>query len=474
LIRTLSDFRYNIPIIVFSTIDSINDRKKVCGWGVPEANFISKGPAAHEELRSALHRLVQKSNKYLLSRHTLGGVDLVDGMEETERDEMFEPDLSSVFYINGLEIRFSRALFNTFTAIYDLCQRTVERTFTVDEIIAEKGYGNRSEIHDHINRIRARLFETARRNRVYLNVHEIIRTFSFNDEDGRFGYELNADIPTLDEEYLDPWNEDREALALRNKVLLMGKAPAFAEISAVLRNRSFEVTECSDSLANKESLLAFDADVVVISTNAGDPSTHWKSVRAASLDKDVGVLFISDPGLEPMLVNQLVQIGVPLNSLVSTSTPTWLSKFLQAFENERVRVFVGDAPDLSKDHSFPVVEILDGTDFDAGILNLLVDERPIKMNPRDNGVLSKILGQLVASPGKPLSWPEIESRAALPKSPTKNNKKTWPSRLRNNVIAESWVDPMDGNPIERAKLILESSSEGLRLNVTTIDLRISA
>jgi hypothetical protein len=400
-------------------------------------------------------------------------VDEEERSEEAETEEIFPVDSKSTFYINGLEIKFPPALFDTFTAIYDLCQSRGERTFTVDEIIKRKGDSNKKELHDHINRIRVKLFETARRNRVYLNVHELIRTH-FNNENGVCSYEVNADIPSVDEEYRDPWNEDRQALAGRNKVLLLGDDLAFAEISALLNTQSFEVTECTKNLAIHDGVLAFDTDMVVISTNVGDPSAQWKSVRGASLDKDVGVLFVSDSEIEPILVNQLLQTGVPLNNLVSTSTPNWLSNFLQAFENERIRVFVGDAPDMSKDHSFPVVEILEGTDLDAGILDLLVDERPIKMNPRDNGVHSKILGQLLASPGKTLSWPELESRAGLPQSPTKNNKKTWPSRLRNNVIAENWVDPIDGNPIERAKLILESSSEGLRLNVTTIDLRISA
>src|SRR5215213_977982 len=470
LIRTLSEFRYNIPIIVFSTIDSIIDRKKVCGWGVAEANFISKGPDAHEHLRSALHRLVEKSNKYIISRHTLGEVGEEERSEGAETEEIFPTDSKSTFYINGLVIKFPPALFDTFMAIYDLCQSTGERTLTVDEIIKQKGDSNKKELHDHINRIRVKLFETAHRNRVYLNVQELIRT-RFNNENGEYVYEVNADIPTVDEEYQDPWNEDREALASRNKVLLLGDDPAFAEISALLSTQSFEVTECTKNLAIHDGVLAFDTDMVVISTKVGDPSTQWKSVRGASLDKDVGIMFVSETEIEPRLVNQLLQAGVPLNNLVTTSAPNWLNNFLQAFESERIRMFVGDAPDLSKDHSFPVVEILDGTDLDAGILDLLVDERSIKMNPRDNGVHTKIIGQLLASPGKTLSWPELESRAALPKSPTKNNKKTWPSRLRNNVIAGSWVDPMDGNPMQRAKLILESSSEGLRLNVTTIDLR---
>jgi DNA-binding response OmpR family regulator len=467
LIRTLTEFRYNLPIIVFSTIDSVSDRKKVCGWGVPENSFISKGSNAQEHLMLALIRFVEKSDRYVISRHSQNN--------EAYEDEI---EVKPNFRINGIEIDFPPALFETFSSLFDLCQRMGQRAFNFTEIIENQGKQSTEDsiriLQDHINRIRNKIFETAHRNRIYVDIHSLLQTRS-DEENGEYAYELNAEIPSIEDEDFNTRNDDIESLQSRNRVLVIDKdVKSSAEIKEVLIRKGYQV-EFTKTEAEAIHIAAEEnSDIVIIDEGSvNNPLGLWSSIRNNLTGRDIGIVLTSKHPIEPHYANEAVQTGIPLENLISKSAPNWLNSFFQALENERLRVFVGDFPDVSNDLAFPIVEILDGTDVDTGLVVLTVNERSFRMVTRENSELSRIMVLLLISPSEALSWGIIERKLELENSPSEDDRKNWTRRLRKK-IADGWLDPetKDTN-FDQAKLILESSSDGLRLNVRTFDLRSS-
>jgi DNA-binding response OmpR family regulator len=477
LIRELSDFDRNVPIIVFSTKDNVPDRKKVCGWGIPECNFISKEPGAERFLTRALQRLIEKSDKFVLTRVPAKCADNngTERPETVESDEAMSPD-TYIFNLNGLVIPLSDALFSTFTAMYELCQRN-QRAFTLDEIIEYQEMHSTEEsrrlLQDHVHRIRQKIFETAHANRIYVDVHDLIRTLS-RARGEEYGYELNAEILSPDEEVenYDARDQDVRSLGSRNKILLIGKSSdTIADIAEVLENKGYDLLSVPPIGDIEAISLEFEPNIIVIAADdVLEPVGLWTSLKGAMFDQDLAALFVFRSNPEAGLANKMSQSGVPLDCLISSNSPNWLSEFLHALENERTRVFVGDVADLSSDIPFPIVEIIDTTNFETGLLELRVNGRPFRMKPRKESALAPLLGHLLANPGRMISWSAIATQVGGGMMPTDDDRRNWPKRLRDKIENE-WLDLTIEDRAEKARLILENSADGLRLNVRTVDLR---
>ncbi|MBK9215794.1 MAG: hypothetical protein IPM59_09350 [Chloracidobacterium sp.] len=438
LIRKLTEFEFNIPTIVFSTIDNIEDRKKVCGWGVPTSNFISKGPGATSFLERALVRYIEKSQRYIITRRIVG-------------------DKES-FFINNKEIELSGALCELFSALYDLAQ--IEDKVTVDALVNKLNLGRqgdpKSSVKKNIHNIRKKIFETSQKYRFYVDAHQVIKTVSASDG---FAYQVTAQIPTYKEETYDTWEEDLDEVNQKNRLLVIGSENTFSEIGDALARGGYNVAYSSHF--DTDLIAAFEPHVSVIDRTAfkGEGSS-WAILQTILNSLETGVIFVLEEE-DPIFVNSVLQLGIPLDNILLRQSKEFVSRLIRSLETERLRVFVGDSPIPPSDTVFPIVEIMDGTDFEQNLLNLSIGEVAYSIKPRKKSYLAAILTRLVQSPGMTIGWDAISDHIAHPV--TEDDRKNWTKRLRE-ILVDEWQ-------INDAMVVLESSADGLRLNIRVLDLR---
>jgi len=457
LIETLSNYSHNLPLIVFSTIDSIEDRRTICGWGVPEQNFVSKRYGAERELESALVRFIEKSNRYFVKRY-----------EDIEAESFV-----STYWINGVEVKFSNELNETFSAIYNLAQSGSENGFTIDEIIAERREStdelSKRKIHDHISEIRKRIFETLRKNRLFINVREFLKTRTL-DDDARFSYQLNAEVMSNSDE--EDYEDDLQNLPYNNRILIIedDENSRIAEASA-LESLGYLVEVVDDSDQSLEKAIAFKPDIVSIGLSRSVEGIDlWRRINNELSGKDLGVVLTTSRKDDGEFVSAAVQAGVPLGNLVLRTGVDWLSFYGNKILHEQRRIFLGEIPTSTEDLGLPIVEILDGSDIDAGRLNLLVNSRPAE--PTRKSQLASIIGYLLLNPRKLISFESVKSHVIGSSAVSIDDRRNWPQRIRN-LIEDDWLEAIPGiDSDEVSKQILESSERGLKLNVQVIDRRI--
>jgi CheY-like chemotaxis protein len=464
LIRRLCGYRYNVPLIIFSTVDSIADRKTIGSWGVPDEDFLAKDLDAEEALVRALIRKIEKKTKYVLKRYEGGG--------------------EARFWINGVEIPFTEEIRGTFAAFYGLCQSTGRRSFSAREI-AEARWGVASEeavktVQDQMYKIRKQIFETLRTNRVFVKIRELIRTGrSFDDE---FTYELNAELTPPGEE--EDYETDVEFYrSERCKVLVVENDDrARARMSDILVSAGYEVrhaTNVEDAVSLAKEFLphVISLDLQLPRTRAeghdsfGDERAGldaWERIRTALGARTIGVVVPTVNVDKNYLVAKAAQMEIPVRNFISKSHTNWLGALLQKVGEEKARVLLGEMPDASRDFQEPVVEILDGSDLPAGVLRLAVNGSPFTMR---RGAVSRIIGHLLAHP-RTLQSPDRITAAAGKASPgTGDDFKNWTRRIRG-AVSKDWLASAAGGGKELAEKILESSLKGMRLNVQVIDRRV--
>lgn len=441
LIRKLTEPEFNLPIIIFSTIDSVVDRKKICGFGIPESSFVSKGISSSDHLKQALVRNIERSQRYVITRREISD--------------------DSLFLINGIPLNLPPALHETFNALYELCHTTGQRSFSINELIEQHGDRTSEKvkeiIQDRIYRIRQKIYKVSQQHRYYVDTQYLIRTICMEDEE--FGYELNADIPTVEEEidYLDYWEEDIRALPDRNRIVLVSDDNDFSDLSEMLLSRgySFRSSKIGHIETTDYDFLVF---VVRSSTDAKD---IWITINTTRSKGDAGILFLIERE-DPAFISEAASNGISVENIIDINNENWLSRFLQVLDDEKRRVFMNESPDRLTDSAFPLIEILDGTDLDEGILELSINEKKFSMKPRSNSYLSKVLSLLIKSSSEVVSWESISEHLEM--EITRNNRKTWPKRLRD-IIETEWLKESESFNRE---LILETISDGLILNVRTI------
>jgi len=465
LIRSLCSYSYNVPLIIFSTVDSIADRKTIGSWGVPDEDFLAKDVEAEDAIVRALIRKIEKKTKYVIRRY------------ETEGRVRF--------WINRVEIPFTEELLETFSAFYGLCQESGRNEFSAAEI-AEARWGLASEeaikvIQDQMYRIRKLIFEKLRSNHVFVSVRELIRTRkSFNDE---FTYQLNAEVTPPEEE--DDYEDDVQQYGdERCKVLVIeNNKQALAQIHNILQSAGYEVrhaTNVEDAVNLAKEFLphVVSLDLQIPRTRAeaelpdslGDEYAGldaWKRIRTALSANTLGVVVPTVNFNKNYLVAKAAQMEIPTRNFISKHDANWLRSLLQKVADEKVRVFLSEITDASRDIEEPVVEVLDGSNLSAGVLRLIVNGSPFTMR---RGPVSKIIGHLLTNPKTLQSLNRIAIVAGKGSPVTNDDFKNWTKRIRE-VIKEKWLAPATEDLKELAEKILEYSAKGMRLNVQVIDRR---
>jgi len=469
MIHKLCSYHFNVPLIVFSTIDSIRDRKMIGAWGVPDEDFLAKDVDGEKELVRALIRKIEKRTKYVIKRYEEAGGNIR-------------------FWINGIEITFTNELRETFSAFYGLCQDEGKNECHIAEIIEARGWANSEEskkaIQDQIYRIRNTILETLQANRTYVNVRELIKTIKTpNDE---YAYQLNAEVTPADEE--DDYEVDIQQYENEIcRVLVIENNPqTLGTIIKPLESLGYEVryaTNVDDAvLVAKEfspHVISLDLQIPRTRAEAGAQDSAgdeyagleaWTQIRTALSSNALGVVVPTVNADKNYLVAKAAQMEIPIRNFISKHEEGWLNLFLKKVADERRRVFLGEISDASSDVNEPIVELLDGTDLPSGVLRLSVNDKPFTMK---KGTVSKIIGHLLASPKTLHSFEDINAAVGGAQPLTANDMKNWTKRIRK-VIRDKWLNKSIPGSKELAEIILESSKSGLRLNVQVIDTRLTA
>lgn len=467
MISKLCGYNYNVPLIVFSTIDSIRDRKMIGAWGVPDEDFLAKDMDGERDLIRALIRKIEKRTKYVIKKY-----------ENAEGE--------SKFWINGVEIPFTNELRETFLAFYTLCQAEGRNEWSVTKLIEARGWANSEEskkaIQDHIYRIRNTILGALRANRTYVSVRELIRTIKLPGDE--YAYRLNAAVPTADEE--DDYEADLQqyenevcrVLVIENNRQTLGR------LIEPLESLGYEVryaTNVDDAVLTAREfiphVISLDLQIPHTRAEAESPDASrgefagleaWEQIRTALSSNAVGVVVPTVNADKNYLLGKAAQMEIPIRNFISKHDAGWINLFLKKVADERRRVFLGEVADASRDVNEPIIELLDGTDLAAGALLLSVNGELFTMK---KGAVSKIIGFLLSAPRTLHSLEAIRAAARSEKPLTTNDLKNWTKRIRK-IIKERWLNSADPDPKELTEIILESSAKGLRLNVQVIDTRV--
>lgn len=463
LIQRLSAHDYEIPLIVLSTVNSISDRSAVSSLGVSDSDFLAKGIDNEDSLVRALVRKIEKKNKYIIRRvhDERGGTKLT---------------------LNGIEIPLSKELAKTIFALLDLHQTTGKDAFSISDIIEVRGDSksdqSKKSIHDHISRIRKSIRNTLRRNGIYVNARDLIRTQRLREHE-EFTYRIDGEITSLDEE--SDYEHDLELYRTATcKVLIVeNDLHAQDELATALEHLGYEIAVADNVVDAVRIASDFQPHIVSLDlqiphdlteSNPGDLFAGleaWKRIRV-TLTNSIGIVVPTVNADKQALVAQAAQSEIPLRNFISKQDPNWLNVFLKKIADEKQRIFLGEIADIVTDIAQPIIEIVDGSNLTGGILKLIVNGKRFSMR---SSPIARILGALLKSPGTLLSLSQIKHASGSTKAVTKNDQKNWTRRIRA-IIKEDWIEASESQDLKGlAERILKSSANGIQLNVQVLDLR---
>ncbi|MFY9620495.1 MAG: hypothetical protein WAQ99_11855 [Pyrinomonadaceae bacterium] len=467
LIRQLCSYYYDVPLVVLSTVNSIADRRAIGSLGVPDHDFLAKGIDDEDSLIRALIRKIEKRAKYVIKR--------VESENGNRR-----------LLVNGIEIPLSKELSRTMFALIDLHQTSGKSSFAVEEIIRARGDAlsgkSKQSIHDHILRIRKLILKALQTNRVYVNIRELLVTGKSSDND-EFTYQLNAEIMPLEDE-LDYEQDLREYKDKPCRVLVVeNNLHTQTEIAEALRQLNYEVAVVDNAeeavqIANDFRPHIVSLDLQIPYRRPAGPSDEnddsfagleaWRQIRLALNTSSVGVVVPTVNVDKDDLVSQAAQMEIPIRSFVSKRDPSWFNYFLKKIADEKKRTYLGEVADFDTDVMEPLVQILDGSDLTSGVLRLVVDGRKFSMKVSP---VAKIIGLLLSRPKVTVSFHDAKLVTGSRERVTKDDKKNWTKRIRA-IIREKWLSNQGGGNLkELAEKLLQSSTNGLQLNVQVADLR---
>lgn len=457
LIRNLSSYKVNIPLIVFSTKASLEDIKTIGKFGIPDGNFIVKDFDAESALLQSLISIIEKKDKFIIRRlhKEINGKDVY------------------TFLINELRMPFSKELNTTFQALYELKEEgNIKRNFyfTAEEIYLKKIRSTQDEnldvskgkkrIHDQLYDIREMIHETFQKNNRYIDVRDLIKSRT-DDELNESWYELNAELPSIeDEEY---YQEDYAAFRNRTyNILVISKNDNHNQIISALE----KIPDTAQiKIANQDFAQAaadFHPDIICVGLEQVDCLAE---IRSGLPNERLGVI-VTTTNTEKnkkRLLAMAIKYGVPNASLVLTNEKDWINSFLTKLNNEKQRVFLGEIANYSQEINEPLVEILDGSDLRNGVLNLKVNDEPFTMNKSN---ISKIIGFLLLNHKTLVSFETLKKDAIGNSSAvTEDDRKGWKRKIRNKIQTD-WVKSEDRKLVMN---LLESSSDGMKLNVQVIN-----
>jgi CheY-like chemotaxis protein len=460
LLKKLSDYKVSVPTIVFSTKSSLEDIRDIGKFGIADENFISKEDfEAEPSIVRSLIALVEKKQKYFIRR--------------AERDK--KGTVYYAFSINGICIPFSNELNATFQALFELREegdRANKTQFTAKEIYTRKLQNNgkrevkfskqeKHSIQSQINEIRELIYNTFRKNSRYIDVRDLIKTFINETEE--YGYELNAELPSLEDE--EDFEEDYEIFKNRKyNVLVIEKNDDHRhQIVNALKSISNTV-KVIDSLDRDftQTVSDFRPDVVCVDL----PQVEcWKKIKSVLPNERLGVIVTtanSEPNKKTLIATAL-KSGILNRNIVSTNKEAWINSFLTELNNEKRRVFLGEVVDcLENLDNEPIVEVLAGSDLPNGVLKLRINGEFFTMNKSN---ISKIIGHLLQNSKTLIPLETIKQEAVGSSEPvTKDDQTGWTKKIRNKIQKE-WLKTDDRS---LAMKILNSSEKGMKLNVQTI------
>ncbi len=459
ILKLLSEYTVNIPIIVFSTKSSLEDIRSIGKFGISDENFISKEESDPEPtIVQSIINLVEKKQKFPVCQFS-----------KERNDEIFYE-----FSIDGLPVPFSNELKTLFQALFELREDgDIENKtqFTPEEIYTRKlkisgeyeyefkfSENNKHSVQDQINDIRKFVYKTFQKNNRYINIRNLIKT-NIKEYPEESCYELNAELSFFD------YDEEREnSKDQKYNVLVIEKDKELRNRIVKALERVADTVKIYDSTDEdlSEIVNAFRPDIVCVNLQQIE---YWQSIKSVTANKRLGVIVLTtnDEPNKKSLIGTALKSGIPNTNFVSMNKEDWINSFLTKLDNEKRRVFLGEAVDSSQNLNEPIVEVLAESDLENGVLKLLVNDEVVSTRKSN---VSRIIGYLLQNPNTLISLEELKSQALGDNNPvSKDNQTKWTERIRTQ-IQENWLISDDR---ELAMQILDSSAKGMRLNVQVIN-----
>jgi hypothetical protein len=442
VVRTLTSYKYNIPLVVFSSTNDSEDANQLREFGIWKESVIRKDDKSGPLLSRKLVHFVERSTKHVLGR--------------------FESESGTPhFRINTVDIPLSSEISETFSAIYQHCQINRTRDFEIDDIIERRTYPKGSDpvsiFHDHIYRIRIGIHRAFRNKGEYIDTKHLIELRGRGE---KTKYKLNAEVMTVDEE-----EELRDYLANEDDtvplVLLVGQQDR--HVHNILKAVGYQISSAKSIIEARSALAEQEIAVVWLFPSASeiglDEQSSSLSLEARS--KQIPLLTITSENADKLYpsdpaANKWARYKICLD----INHPYWIHSAL-AFSKQAIELKMFDPATLFIE---PIVELLTGTDLIRGILRLSVNGNNFRMN---RSVQSKILGLLLLHPGKTINWLRIKRQLGIDRRHIGNDRKNWTRRLRDS-IQKRWAPFEPAASRSWASRVLSSSKEGLCMNATVV------
>lgn len=459
LIKDLrSPARGDVRVIVLSTSGTNPDRLSIQRLGVSKNDHIIKGFKNKKTLIEALTRNITKVDKHRIEQ-----------LEEKGRPK---------FRIDGVSIELDNAAAEILETMLSLKSRV---NITAADILSRLSKQiTENSIKKSIYTIRKKIQQGFALQGMQIGDEDIIRTIpNFNGRKSAYMLTAESFIGSVNDEYI--FDADGKLIPPRPcRVLIVENEPDILEIlkARILTIEGVVVKEATNKEAAIQISRDFLPDIITldldiprtISDFETNPSLSDKFAGLEAFEQIKGFhnslkgILISTHVNDRMLRDRAAQAGISNENVVAKLSRDWLGSLLQKIKQLKNETIMGTKESFSHDVPPPVVKILDGCNFEEGILRLKVNDELFESR---RSVRSKILALLLRSANKPVSYKKIEKHLGLTKV-TINNRKTWASRLRTDIL-EKWLK-LDESEQPGAEWILENSlSNGLILNVHIIN-----
>lgn len=451
LIKALRSPNRNIPVIVFSTSGDDKDRRDIQRLGVSQKNHINKrGADVRKALFEALVRNITKSERYNI--------------------EVTEEEGKTRFYINEVFVELDNAEIEILKAILKLC---VEKSrFTSSDIL---NFLNKriteGSIKKSISSIRKKIQTALALNGFPIGKEEIIATVPAV-EGRKSAYRLAAAVKT------DEYDEDGNPLTKKScNVLVIENDPeTLTYISNSLKTvKKIKIEQATNVEEAVEKAKTFRPDIISLDLDiprtqeafGKNPSSGDRNAGLDALDQirldfsNVKVILNSTYFNDRILRDRAAQLGISNENIVPKfESNGWINLLIQKVKQVRDEVMLGKKAGILPDVPEPIIEVLDGSNIQDGSLKLKINGNLYE--PRKSQQ-AKIIGLLLQNANKTLTYEKIRKQLNLAKI-SRNNRKTWASRIRED-IRNLWLHLSESEfPGAEDKILENLPEEGMTLH----------
>jgi CheY-like chemotaxis protein len=451
LIKALRSPNRNIPVIVFSTSGADKDRRDIQRLGVSQKNHINKrGADVRKTLFDALVRNITKSEQYS-----------IESIEEEGRTR---------FYINDVFIEVDNAETEILKAIMKLCME--KSRFTSSDILNLLNKRiTEDSIKKSISSIRKKIQNSLALNGIPIGKDDIIATVPAF-EGKKSAYRLAADIKTPE------YDEDgNPSLKKSCNVLIVENEPeTLSYILSSLKTVKKIKIECATNVEEAVELArSFRSDIISLDLDiprtreafAQNPGLGDRNAGLDALDEirldfsNVKVILTSTYFNDRILRDRAARLGISNENVVPKfESSGWINLLIQKVKQLRDEVMLGKKADILPDVPEPIIEILDGCDVEAGILKLKINGNLYE--PRKSQQ-AKIIGLLLKNANKILTYEKIRKQLNLTRI-SGNNRKTWASRIRED-IRNLWLQLSESEfPGAEEKILKNLPEKGMTIH----------